>query len=179
MRNLLLFIVLAFTGCHTAIVKETNFVVHRDVPQNPSFVVIPSNYSNQEIEFANEIEELLLSYGISILARPTIKEVTTHKGAIAGKSEISSDDISGASESIAERFYSLGEIESEYILYANLGDKRIKIIHAATREILSSFRFSTVKKYLNSPPRPSQMDKLFRDAITTIGIDIKNKKEDQ
>ena len=44
-----------FFGCSTT---KYEYVVLRDVPQSPSFVVIPPNLYMYEIEFANTVEEI-------------------------------------------------------------------------------------------------------------------------
>ena len=66
--------VLTMTGC-----ARTKFVVLRDVPHAPSFVVIPANTYLHEVEFANKIERAIIGSGVKVVMLPSTKEVTTEQ----------------------------------------------------------------------------------------------------
>jgi hypothetical protein len=65
-------LVLFLTGCSST---EQVYVVHRDVPENPTVVVIPATNQLFQIHFANDIEE----------KEPGPVEETTSKGSLFGR----------------------------------------------------------------------------------------------
>ena len=66
----LLFWVVVLAGC----APQTQFVVLRDVPESPSFVVIPANDYLHEVVFANEVENAIISAGVKVVMRPVTKD---------------------------------------------------------------------------------------------------------
>ncbi|MDP2359420.1 MAG: hypothetical protein Q8O14_01520 [bacterium] len=44
----------------------------RDVPDHPTFVVIPGSVSGENFEFANKVTEVLVSCGVKIIDRPAM-----------------------------------------------------------------------------------------------------------
>ena len=63
----LLFLGTGLLGCAT---KTLEIVVLRDVPESPSFVVIPANDFLREVEFANSVEDAIISAGVRVVIRP-------------------------------------------------------------------------------------------------------------
>jgi hypothetical protein len=87
----LLFLTTGLLGCAT---KTLEIVVLRDVPESPSFVVIPANDFLREVEFANNVEDAIINTAVKFVIRPAIREVTTEKtvheteGRQAGSDEV-------------------------------------------------------------------------------------------
>lgn len=48
----------------------------RNVPESPSFVVIPANNYLYQVMFANEIEKAIISVGVKVVMPPATKDVT-------------------------------------------------------------------------------------------------------
>ena len=63
---------IAMIGC-----TKYEYIVLRGVPESPSIVVIPANDYLHEIAFANATERAIIRAGVSVVARPASKEVTT------------------------------------------------------------------------------------------------------
>jgi hypothetical protein len=63
-------------GCNRV---TTNFVSVRDVPENPTFVVLPFNDYKLQIDFANIVESAFIASGVRVVQRPSSKEVEVHK----------------------------------------------------------------------------------------------------
>lgn len=43
------------------------FIVRRDVPENPSVVIVPRSWGRNELEYADKIEELLIGFGLKVV----------------------------------------------------------------------------------------------------------------
>ena len=129
---IVLFTFLTLIGCGS---HTTNFVVYRHVPENPSFVVIPSNNGMCEVTFANEIESALISCHVSVLLRPTTKAVEKEQAAGETKSESSNKSIEKTS--ITEWYFEFEEITADYIIQTYDSSYHVKISKRDTREIIA------------------------------------------
>lgn len=75
LRLIVLFAVLCAWGCG---IQKNYVVVSRDVPDDPTFTVVPANDQIREVTFANEVENAIIAAGVKVLRyyRPTPTEVT-------------------------------------------------------------------------------------------------------
>ena len=64
---------LSFVGC-----GKTNYIVLRDVPQSPSFVVIPVTNTISEVSYANVVERAIIAAGVKVRLRPASRAVHRH-----------------------------------------------------------------------------------------------------
>lgn len=164
-----LFLVLGFTilasGCATP-VGPTAFVILRDVPQRPSFVVIPASYSQEETKFSSAVESVLLRAGVSVIEAPTIKSVTTERGVGTSAAEDQAMGARGgaAAAKVTESYLSYDELTADYVLRSNKRLGEIKIIKRDTAEVLVIFK-------------PPQYDPLFgrriAEALENLGIPVR------
>ena len=75
LRLIVLFAVLCVWGCG---ITRFTVVVSRDVPDDPTFTVVPANNQIREVTFANEVENAIIAAGVKVVRyyRPTPTEVT-------------------------------------------------------------------------------------------------------
>ena len=134
----LLFLTTGLLGCAT---KTLEIVVLRDVPESPSFVVIPANDFLREVEFANSVEDAIISAGVKVVIRPSTKEVTTEKrvqGA-EGRQAGSNEAILAADAKLTEKYFAFDAIQADYIVHTYANSRHVKISKKESREILAIF----------------------------------------
>ena len=144
MRRLLL--VSCLIGFLTSCAPQVpHFIVYRDVPESPSLVVIPANDYMQEVFFANEIEEAIISCGVKVVKRPSTKRIRTEKsiGGLEGNRVRDPDaSLTSVREADAKRVESYWEYESidaDYLVETYVGKRNVKILKRDTREVLTVF----------------------------------------
>ena len=110
----LLFWVVVLAGC----APQTQFVVLRDVPESPSFVVIPANDYLHEVVFANEVENAIISAGVKVVMRPATKDVTMEKTVQGQKASkpMTVALIQSADAKLIERYSAFDDIDADYIV---------------------------------------------------------------
>lgn len=135
-----------------------NFVVLRDVPESPSFVVIPFNNYQDQIDCATMVESALIASGVKVVNRPrNTKEIEVSKdagkgaidknGAVAKEGPI---DSRWAGEKRVERYIEIEDVKADYIVYTSgsvnyingrviLYEGNVRIIKKGSQEVLSSF----------------------------------------
>lgn len=119
-RNILYEIIICFILCVSLSgCMKTNYIVLRDVPLSPSFVVIPVNNTMQEISYANLIERLILSCGVRVELRPASKEVE--------KTVTEATDKNDKMQTLTERYFELETLTADYLVqtYAVSADVKI------------------------------------------------------
>ena len=136
----LLLLVLHTSGC----VKEPIFIVLRDVPNNPSFTVIPVNDYLYQIEFATKIEEYLIQAGVKVVRHPASKAVETKKQLTQPESNVKQGAVAEAT--MTERYYSLEDTDADYVVETYADSKQVKIVRKASREIISAFALQSAAK---------------------------------
>lgn len=161
-QNKLLFIVLVvfvltMTGC-----ARTKFVVLRDVPHSPSFVIIPANNYLHEVEFANKIEQAIIGSGVKIVMRPSTKEVTTEK--VLEKAEGSQ----AAGMRLTERYFEFEKINADYIVQTYVTSQQVKITKRETQEVLAVLGLTTPY----NTPAAEWRRKFFTRALAKMGIPV-------
>ena len=142
---------------------QTFFVVLRDVPDNPSFVVIPANDYLYQVEFANRIESYLISSGVKVVTRPSTKEVQATKQ--AAQVEGQSSQAAGSQATLTEKYMAFEDTNADYIVQTYADSKQIKVIRKTTKEILTTFE---LKKSENQ-----KEDHIFRTALHNLGINVR------
>lgn len=150
---------LFLSGCST----QTVFVVLRDVPDNPSFVVLPANDYLYQVEFANKIESYLLSSGVKVVTRPATKEVQATKQ--AAQVDAQSSQAAGSQATFTERYVALEESNADYIVQTYADSKQIKVIRKATKEILITFQLKRFEE--------QKEVQIVRSALQSIGINVR------
>ena len=163
---LLLFVCLVVAGCAP---KTELFVVLRDVPQDPSFTVIPANDYLYQIEFANKVEEYIISAGVKVVSRPALKEVEAKKE--VGQEEAKSGEAKGAHGTLTEKYIAFDETNADYIISTYADSRQIKIIKKTSKEILSTFELKAVKR----GDETISEDSLVYQALMKLGIPVRQK----
>ncbi|MBX2992129.1 MAG: hypothetical protein KF749_13315 [Bacteroidetes bacterium] len=112
------------------------FAVSRDVPENPSVVVVPNGYSSDEVELADKVEEMLMSFKIRIVQRPSLRRVTETKG--AAKTAGGDEGSAVGSKGMTEEYFAYEETGADYLLLTDENTDRAKLVKIKTREIVAS-----------------------------------------
>ena len=161
-----------FIGC-----SKTQFVVLRDVPEAPSFVVIPANNYLSQVKFANEIEAAIISVGVKVVMRPATRDVTKEIAVGAGIQAIEGNQAAqkaGAGK-LTERYVAFEAIDADYIVRTYVGSGQIRIMKNHTREILAVLTVPTDPV----TDTPLVEHKFIADALAKMGIPIiPNRKQD-
>ncbi len=155
-------------GCH---VPQDRFFILRNVPESPSFVVIPANDYLSQVMFANEIEEAIISVGVKVVMRPATKNVTKEVAVGAEIQAIEGNQAaqkSGAGK-LTERYVEFEDINADYIVYTYASSKQIRIIKRQTREILTVLNLSE-NLYIEKENKIAYRRKLVADALVSMGI---------
>ena len=128
-------------GCSNT---KYEYVVLRDVPQSPTFVVIPPNRYMYEIEFANTVEEIIMSLGVRVVDRPATKEITetTEKGVAGAKTEDSKLMTGERSHQRVESYFEYEDLKADYVVHSYSNSKQVRIIKRQSEEILASINLS-------------------------------------
>lgn len=135
-KSLLLFISLA--GTLISVRGSAQFVVLRDVPENPSIVVVPNGYSSSQIELADKTEEMLMKFRIKVVQRPTLRRVTETKG--AAKSTGGDEGSAVGSKGMTEEYFAYEETGADFLLLTDENTDRAKLVNIKTKEILASVK---------------------------------------
>ncbi len=157
----LLSFVVSLAGC-----AKTQFVVLRDVPESPSFVVIPANDYLREVEFANSVEDAIISAGVKVVIRPATKDVTTEK-TIQGAEGKQTDDVKlilAADSKLIERYSAFEDIDADYIVRTYVSSQQVKIAKRETREILAVL---VVSEHAANP-----WPLTFYEALAKMGVPV-------
>ena len=163
---------------------QTVFLVYRDVPTNPSFVVIPTNDYLYQVEFANKIESYIIRSGLKTVRCPASKVVETKKQVT--QAQVESKEGQAAEATLTERYYSFDETDADYIVESYADTKQLKIIKKATKEILTVFE-------LNPPKKPFDLSrekdregysgdddeaKLIYQTLKSLGLPVRDKTKE-
>ncbi len=155
----LVVLVLTMSGC-----GRTHFVVLRNVPRSPSFVVIPANNYISEVAYANRIEQAIISSGVKVISRPSAaptKEVTTEK--VLGKVEGSQ----AAATKLTERYFEFENLTADYIVQTYATAQQVKITKRETQEVMTVLIVDTI--YMTAV---EWRQKIFKKALVKMGIPV-------
>lgn len=156
---------LSYIGCS----QKPVFVVYRDIPTNPSFVVIPASNFSKEIQFANNLESSIIKAGVKVVSSPVTKEVVTKKEF----AQIQAQPLAGAEASMTERYFVYEDTDANYVLFSYFSTKRIKIIKKDSKEILITFELKKPDKQPSLKPGETVEDFIVYEALKAVGIPVK------
>jgi hypothetical protein len=172
MKKLLLILIFlivctAFFSCTRV---STKFVVLRDTPLKPVFTVIPFNNSYRQIDYANQVEEVLIKLGVKVEQRPTIKEIVTSKGLGEEKTVVDLYKSLAAGKKnesvVVESYLAYDEFKADYIVLSDLLSRRLKVINRNTKEVLTSLRMGRARGY--------GFEKIIYDSLRSLEITVKD-----
>jgi hypothetical protein len=138
-RLLLLLAGLALSAC-----GPRGYVVLRDVPMSPSFVVIPAGAEEDHVAFANRVESVLIESGVRVLSTPGLRHVETERAQGLGASgeRLGPNESDGRSLDMEarrrEEFLTYADTAADYLLVLYDDPVRIKLTRKETGEILAS-----------------------------------------
>lgn len=153
---------LVLISCRT----QTVFVVLRDIPENPSFVIIPPNNTLNEVEFANSVESYFTASGVRIIARPISKAVETQ--AAVGQLESQGNSLESAASQRKETYYAFDDTKADYVVKTYLSNRQVQVIRRNTMEVLTTLE-------LPNPSTPStQYRAVINSLLKNLGIPVTN-----
>lgn len=163
-------ILLALIGCAVP-VDTIHYVVLRDVPEKPSFVVLPAYLTPGQFEYADKIEVSLIKAGVKVVTRPPQKAVVTQKGIGAAEAQPPTEipSVKQAGATMTESYYSYTDIIADYVVVGDEDSKRLKIIKHETQELLTSLELKPGRGFATDDFR----DKTISDALKALGIKVK------
>jgi hypothetical protein len=132
----ILFVIIAAAMLKYDGLCQNIFVVLRDVPESPSVVVVPSGYGSDETELADKAEEMLMSFRIKVVQRPSLRRVTETKG--AAKATAGDEGNALGSEGMTEEYIAYEETGADYLLLTDEKTRRVKLVKIKSKEILAS-----------------------------------------
>ena len=142
--------------------KTAYYIVLRDVPDTPSFVVIPANNTMAEVSYANVIERAILSAGVKVELRPASKEVE--------KTTVDASDKRNTTLSRTERYFALDALTADYLVQTYATPADVKISKLATpggiSEVLTIVKVSRV---YNAPSGEYPSDTMARVLSKLLG----------
>lgn len=142
-----LFIVAMQLGCGTT---HHYVVVSREVPESPTFTIVPANFQMREITFAHEVESAIIAAGVKVArySPPATTEVT--KEATLGENRAAKiletydneADVRSAAQSgsakVTKTYYELeGGTRADYYVETYAYRRHIKISNG--KEVLAVF----------------------------------------
>lgn len=94
-------------------VHRPEVVILSDVPKSPSFPVIPANDFLYKVEFANSVEDAIISAGVKVVVRPSTKQVNTETRGygVEGGHARSDEEVLAAGGKLTERFLTFVDIQ--------------------------------------------------------------------
>jgi hypothetical protein len=166
-ERLIVYLFLGFIlmGCRTTAIVR-NFVVQRDVPVSPQFVVLPFNNYQPQILCAEKAESALIAAGVKVVRPPSTKNVEIRKEAGADRKKLSSEsgqmhylgeksdasslEVTRILATKVERYEEYGEISADYIVTTTgtitdyggvpyIESISVRIIKKSSTEVLASF----------------------------------------
>ena len=169
-RMIILFLSVSLVGCGT-----TQYVVLRNVPPSPTFVVIPANSYLNQVSFANEIESAIISAGVSVVARPATKEVMTEKeihGA-EGIQSASTQAIRTADAKVTERYFAFDDFNADYIVHTYVNPEQVKFTKRNSNEILAVISPNLTKiELLDAKRTASWWTSAIQKTLKNMGIPV-------
>jgi hypothetical protein len=150
-------------GCSRTI--PSKYVVMRNVPENPTFAVLPFNNYQDQIMCSDRAVASLIASGVKVVTwrEPSSKNVEIRKGAVAGQAQIDKDrngdrvndskNVLGEaklSQTRIEKYIEYEDIKADYLVKINgnvtyysgvpyINSINIQIIKKNNYEILASF----------------------------------------
>ena len=169
-RLIIVLLSVSLAGC------GKQFVVLRNVPKSPSFVVIPGSMYSNQVSFANEIERAIISAGVKVVARPATKEVITEK-ALSGAEGIQDSGaqaIRAADAKITERYFAFDAVTADYIVESFANPKQqVKITKRNSNEILAVISPNlTDNELLDAKRTASWWTSAIQKTLKNMGIPV-------
>ncbi len=133
---------LALSACASSVPAPRYFLVLRDVPTTPSFVVIPFNGYLEQVEYANEVEESLIKAGAAVQQRPHVRDVIDEKQLGAGSAAATNDGVDAqlANRKTTEAYSVYENLTADYIVYTEKNERRIRVARRESNELVAVFK---------------------------------------
>ena len=138
-------IVLLQVGC------SAQYVVLRQVPESPTFTVIPGSVSKTNVDFANSVTTVLISCGVRVLERPAMLSGYTESRSSGSGSAIGSTASGGLSviggsgngkEEISAQSVDVVDLydrtAADFVVVAFASASYLKIVRRDSKEVLFS-----------------------------------------
>jgi len=153
------------SGCSS----RTIFVVYRDVPANPSFVVIPANDYLDEVAFANVVEASIIRAGVKVITRPGTIEVSVKKE--AGQAQKDKDQDAGKvqSQTVEEKYFRWDETLADYVVHTYSTGTRVRFTKKSTQEVVASFELPGADAWGGQ----EKSNEIISEALRKMGLPVR------
>ena len=147
---------------------QYEFIVLRDVPESPSFVVLPVNDRRGQVEFANQIETMIIGCNVKVVNRPSKKDVTRAVGqGVLGLEAEKNRVVQGdAGYQVIESYPAYHEFDADYVVLTYAESKRVRIIKRETDEVLASIEMKGYARQ-TTKNKPESESAYYRRRIAT------------
>ena len=172
---LFLMVIVVLVGC------TTSYIMVHEVPQSPTFVVIPVGFSEKDLLFVNGVSEALIANGVRVIERPVMlqKYLESEKSGEASGvlwTPGTGLGIAGGgqkgSEKTTELTDPIGMLEvtsADYVFYVQGKGGWVKIIQRATKQVVFVGQFEDRKSGESSIFDLSLSSK-FNKLLTKMGV---------
>lgn len=147
-------LLIVVSGC-----VHPSYVVSRDVPESPTFVVLSGSADEDEVEYANRMTSYLIAAGVRVVDLPASREAVS--------AESQSDREKDPPILLLEQFQKIRAVDPDYILWTDVEYHRLKFVKRPGGEVLASIVLRN--------PRPSEEEEQFREALVSLGIPVETK----
>ena len=177
-RYLKMFFILVLAGGLVSACGSSSFkyVVYRDVPQHPSFVVVPVSYAASDYRFKENTESSLIEMGLSVIEAPLLK--SAEMKAMSRSSRTIRDvqlDGSVKQVSIDDLVATSGvydQVKADYVILVNAETDVLKITKRKTHEIQTMIKYTMLDK------SGSRFIKLH-EALLALGFKVKKVSKEE
>ena len=177
--NLFLCGMLGFLVCLVGCaITQLQFVVLRDVPESPSFVVIPVNDYLNEVIFANTVESALISSGVRVVKRPSTKEVTTERTISGAHGNQAAGEVLAQSgdAKLREKYLAYDQIRADYIVQTYSDSAQCKFVKRETEEVLAII---IARSYYDELGELRTGSMKIRSTLANLGIPVSNNQSER
>ena len=154
---------------------SSQYVVRRDVPESPTFSVLPGTVSKSNMDFANTVTGLLISCGVKVVERPAMLSSYTESRSSGSVSAVGLD-LSGGLAAVGGTGGGKGEAtaqnidvvelydqtRADYVIVAFQNSSHLRIVRRDTKEVLFAGSIRTSER-----DRP---EKAMRKLLEALGI---------
>lgn len=183
MRVLLFLVLIIPTGCNG---RQVDFVVYRDIPDVPSFTVMPRNLrdSTDDVEYARKIERMIIKSGAKVLAPPPARDLRVRTGKLdaAGEASVHKDDretdvtasANASDRIVTEDYTDIRSYKSTFVMYVDgSGDSSLRVLRVESGEVVAITELSTYRSTLMSGQQDEDEEKVLRGLLSSLGVNVK------
>ncbi len=186
-------LLLACTGSTGRTVYVRQYLVREDMPQSPTFTVMPASAGRDDLAAAERVAGFVIGCGLTVLQRPKfIGESYQVDGTVSGgstaaagtpgefliASSVGTGTIEGSVSTSEDIVEMLDRTDADYVVFTrDVGENYfLQIVNRATKRVLFSGAYSPVYRAKSHPPpgtpdfsEPQSPEERMRDLLVKLG----------